>query len=103
MNLVYRNTIGIFKTSRVTKKRISYDSEYTYKIVELLKEAHDKMDDFNAGNNSGLENGVGGTGRDERFCTWCQSWPPRLIGYDAQGLKHEDDCILVKIRKVVDC
>lgn len=50
----------------------------------LLKEAHDKMDDDN------VKIALGS------YCRWCKG-----AGYDSQGLIHEDDCILVKIRHVI--
>lgn len=57
-------------------------------MVSLLQEAHDKMDDYNARHNP--EQTVA-------FCMWCLE-----EGYDANGLIHQDDCILVRIRKVLE-
>lgn len=56
-------------------------------ILPLLKEAHDKMDDFNVTHNK--EDTVG-------WCRWCIS-----EGYDGQGLLHTDNCVLIRIRKVL--
>lgn len=56
-------------------------------LDRLLKLAHDKMDDYNARHNPE---------RTVPDCTWCLS-----EGYDANGLKHKDDCVLIQIRKVL--
>ena len=46
----------------------------------LVKRMHDKMDDYNA------TRAIAG-------CRWCH-----VEGYDATGLKHADDCVLVDSR-----
>lgn len=53
----------------------------------LLKEAHDLLDDENAGENAHY--------RDGKLpkCIWCET-----VGYDGTGMKHSEDCILVRIR-----
>jgi len=53
-------------------------------LTTLLKEAHDKMDDSNAD----IE--------DRDFvCQWCH-----CQGWDAHGIIHSDDCILVRMRDI---
>ena len=75
--------------------KVSPDPAVNLKWIEneqlklLLKEAHDKMDDFNA--RQPVQSLVFPYG-----CEWCG-----VSGHDAQGLKHRDDCILVKIRHVI--
>lgn len=58
------------------------------RLRQLLQTAHDKMDELN---NLGLE-------RTDTWglpvCMFCSEF-----GYDGQGLKHKDNCILVLIRK----
>ena len=83
----------------ICKRYIEWDGhtgELHYKA--LLKEAHDKMDDYNAGNNIGLHNPAS---KQDPYCIWCAGWPPSITGYDGNGLRHTEDCILVRIRKVL--
>lgn len=54
---------------------------------KLLEEAHDKMDDLNAAH------------QEMRLFAWCNFC--HESGYDANGLIHDEDCILVKIRKIL--
>lgn len=54
-------------------------------LCDLLKKAHDLMDDDNV--RVALS----------AYCRWCE-----FKGYDSNGLKHSDDCILVKIRKEIE-
>lgn len=51
---------------------------------ELLQEAHDKMDDANVEYES---HGASG-------CLYCEG-----EGYNENGQIHQDDCILVRIRR----
>jgi len=53
-------------------------------IKNLLKEAHDLMDDSNAD----LE-------YTDFVCQWCHA-----LGWDAHGVIHSDDCILVRMRAI---
>ena len=57
---------------------------------KLLKEAHDQMDDMNTHPDTLLSMA------QLPRCNWC-----RGEGYDANGMKHDEDCILVKIRHVI--
>lgn len=54
-------------------------------VIALLRKVHAKLDAVNADR---LASGG---------CYWCG-----LVGYDADGLLHKDDCIVVEIRKVLD-
>lgn len=53
-------------------------------LREALQSAHDRMDNVNAS-----------TTRAE--CVWC-----RAEGYDGDGLKHTEDCIIVVCRAALD-
>lgn len=57
--------------------------EQFQRMVDLLKECHDILDEYNNSDRNALQ------------CFWCKG----DIGYDANGLKHKDDCILVRLRK----
>ncbi len=50
----------------------------------LLKQAHDKMDDANTG-----------LMPPDDLCHWCCAKK-----YDAQGIIHDEDCVLVRIRAI---
>jgi hypothetical protein len=54
-------------------------------VIPLIQKAHDKMDQENA-NRLGYN----------PTCYWCNR-----SGYDATGILHTDDCILVEMRKVL--
>lgn len=56
-------------------------------ILQLLKQAHDEMDDINAH----------GIPSRDLGCVFCSG-----TGYSSTRLIHSDDCILVKIRKVIN-
>lgn len=79
--------------------KVSPDPAVNLKWIEneqlklLLKEAHDKMDEANPATYIDDNNIIGMLVAHCHFCN--------ETGYDAQGLKHEEDCILVRIRKVV--
>lgn len=73
---------------KLNNKPIELTTEFVDNILALLKEAHDKMDNYNASKNEPLA---------WHSCYWCNG-----TGYDGNGLDHDEDCILVKIRKVID-
>ena len=50
------------------------------KLSDVLKDAHDALDEINAD-------------RNEASCRFC-----RGVGYDADGLIHVEDCIVVRLR-----
>lgn len=54
-------------------------------ILEILKLAHDKMDEDNTKIALGS------------YCRWCLG----TYGYNEHGIHHEDDCVLVRIRRLV--
>lgn len=59
--------------------------EYVLLLEGLLVLSHNKMDEDNVKTANGYH------------CRWCKGpW-----GYDQQGIRHEDDCILIRIRQVV--
>ncbi len=56
-------------------------------LRSLLQRCHDTLDDFNArGVHPNLVYG----------CAWCKA-----KGYDAQGMRHDADCILMELRQVL--
>lgn len=59
--------------------------EWVLYLEGLLKVSHDKMDQDN--NKIALGS----------YCRWCKG----AYGYNEQGILHDDDCILVRIRQVV--
>lgn len=54
------------------------------RLKKLLREAHDSMDELN--NNT----------PDGAVCWFCTE-----AGYDGTGIKHKEDCVLVKIRREI--
>lgn len=60
------------------------------KPLELIQRMHDIMDNENASyaRNSEINSTVG--------CMWCSG-----VGYDGNGLKHSDDCVLILARKLL--
>lgn len=56
-------------------------------IQPLLQKCHDVMDEMN--NDADSRNGG-------KSCHFCMG-----VGYDANGLIHEDDCVLVLLRKEI--
>lgn len=59
---------------------------YVEHIEKLLKVAHDKMDDDNVATGNG------------QHCRWCKGpW-----GVNEMGIRHEEDCIIVQIRRVIN-
>lgn len=64
---------------------ITEQNKNDHEILEVLQLAHDKMDEDN--NKIALG----------KYCRWCMSsW-----GYNENGIHHEDDCVLIRIRKLV--
>lgn len=54
-------------------------------VLAVLQLAHDKMDARNQDLTSG------------NHCLWCKGpW-----GYDGNGIRHEEDCVLMRIRRLV--
>lgn len=62
-----------------------FNPRYVEYIENLLVVAHEKMDADNA------------TLAQGQHCRWCKGpW-----GYDENGIRHDSDCILIRIRQVV--
>lgn len=69
-----KDTMGLYETG-----------EFIDELLKLLQEAHDWIDELN--------NQAPGEPGNNSICYVCHQ-----TGYDTQGLKHTDNCILIRIR-----